>query len=156
MHTVARRLRLSPLADIRVAKDALPYALALFQTKGPLSLINLAVGPCVHALPMWLTIEELALIAIAIGVALHSAAIFGIGLPLALVDACLAILHHTKAVSLAVGQFTAIDSLTIVFHSELGRLLEYLKVEHLALHYVLGQLRCGLPSFIVHGGVLEG
>ena len=56
MNAISCSFRLSPLADIAVAKDSLPYALALFEATAPFALVNFSIGPSVDALPMWFSV----------------------------------------------------------------------------------------------------
>ena len=152
---IPRGFRLSPLANIRVPKDALPNALAFLEPKGPLALVHLPVRPSVHALTMGFAVDKLALIAITIRVSFHASAIASVGLPLAFVDASLAILHDAQALPLAVEELASVDCFVVLLHAELGGLPQNFVVEHLRLHGVIERLGALRPDLLADRGVLE-
>ena len=156
MHSIASSFRLVPLADVRVSENSLPDSLTLFESVGPFTLVHFAVGPCVHAFPMRLPVKEVTLISVSVTVAFHTFPVARVVLPLSLINASFAVLHGTEAVSFAFNEFTAIDSLTVVFHAEIRSLAKDFVVKYLALHQVFKLLRLRLPSLRRERLILEG
>ena len=72
VNAVSVGFALGPLTDVRIAKDALPDALALFETQAPLSFVDLSVEPRVNTFAVWFVILELAFVFIAVAVAFET------------------------------------------------------------------------------------
>jgi hypothetical protein len=85
VHSISVGLRLLPLSDVGVPKNALPNALTLLQTTTPFTLVNFAVYPPVSAFSVRLVILEVALILVPVAVPLHAPAVPIVIQPLAFV-----------------------------------------------------------------------